>query len=92
MRTGRVAAAALAAWVALAGAAWAQGGQGPQRIGMAEFKKLHQENAVVVVDVRDAESYAVGHIPGALSVPEDQLKQHLATLKDVKKPIVAYCA
>ena len=62
------------------------------RITMAEFKPLNQQEAVVVVDVRDAESYAEGHIPGALSVPLENLQQHLPKLKALKKPIVTYCA
>ena len=41
----------------------------PPRIPMAEFKKLLAENKVLVIDVRDAQSYAAGHIPGARSIP-----------------------
>lgn len=45
---------------------------------------------VVVLDVRPAEEYAAGHIPGAVSVPVDQLADRLAELPaDVE--VVAYC-
>lgn len=74
------------------GSATAQGQGSAVRIPMAEFKQLHQKDAVVVLDIRDAGSYAAGHIPGALSVPEDAVPQHLAQLKALKKPIVTYCA
>ncbi|WP_055591434.1 ArsR/SmtB family transcription factor [Streptacidiphilus griseoplanus] len=43
-----------------------------------------------VIDVRPAEEYTAGHIPGALSIPVDQLESRLAELPaDVE--VVAYC-
>ncbi len=45
---------------------------------------------VVVLDVRPTIEYTAGHIPGALSVPLDELEAHLKDLPgDVE--IVAYC-
>ena len=45
---------------------------------------------VVVLDVRPADEFAAGHIPGALSIPLDELDQQLGRLpRDVT--IVAYC-
>ena len=66
----------------------------PQRIPMAEFKKLQAANTVLVIDVRDAQSYAAGHIPGAKSIPLGSLLEpaHVAELKATKKEIVLYCA
>jgi rhodanese-related sulfurtransferase len=43
-----------------------------------------------VIDVRPAEEYAAGHIPGAVSLPLDELKARLAELPDGAE-IVAYC-
>jgi rhodanese-related sulfurtransferase len=65
-----------------------------QRIPMAEFKKLHAENKVLVIDVRDAQAFSTGHIPGARSIPLGSLlaPAHVAELKAVTKPIVLYCA
>ncbi len=45
---------------------------------------------VTVLDVRPDEEYAAGHIPGALSVPLDQLADRLAELP-ADQEIVAYC-
>ena len=45
---------------------------------------------VTVLDVRPSEEYRAGHIPGALSVPLDELEQHLAELPQDQE-IVAYC-
>jgi rhodanese-related sulfurtransferase len=47
---------------------------------------------VVVVDVRAAADYEAGHIPGARSIPLDQVEKRVAALKALKKPIVLYCA
>lgn len=90
---GRIGVLAVAsALLAACGSATAQGQRAAGRVPMTEFKQLHQQDAVVVLDVRDAESYAEGHIPGALLVPEDGVQAHLAKLKALKKPIVTYCA
>jgi rhodanese-related sulfurtransferase len=43
-----------------------------------------------VIDVRPAEEYAAGHIPGAVSLPLDELQARLAELPDGTE-IVAYC-
>ena len=45
---------------------------------------------VTVLDVRPIEEYRAGHIPGALSVPLNQLKEILARLP-LEQEIVAYC-
>jgi len=62
------------------------------RISMAEFEKLLKAGGVLVIDVRDAVSYGAGHIPGAILMPLGTLEKHVAELKAVTKPIVAYCA
>jgi 3-mercaptopyruvate sulfurtransferase SseA len=62
------------------------------RMPLDEFKKLLSTNQIVVIDVRDAGSYKRGHIPGAESIPLDQLRANVGKLKATKKPIVAYCA
>ena len=43
-----------------------------------------------VIDVRPVEEYTAGHIPGALSIPLDQLEARLAELPSGAR-IVAYC-
>ncbi|ONI87877.1 ArsR family transcriptional regulator [Actinosynnema sp. ALI-1.44] len=48
------------------------------------------ESQVVVIDVRSADDYERGHIPGALSMPQAQLRDRLSTLPDDQE-IVAYC-
>jgi len=65
---------------------------GVQRITQAEFRALQASGHVLVVDVRDLESFRQGHIPGAVLVGLDQLQAHLADLKRAQHPIVTYCA
>lgn len=45
---------------------------------------------VTVLDVRPAEEFRAGHIPGALSVPVPELKTALKSLP-ADRPVVAYC-
>jgi rhodanese-related sulfurtransferase/DNA-binding MarR family transcriptional regulator len=45
---------------------------------------------VTLIDVRPSEEYAAGHIPGALSLPLDELADRLASLP-AGTTIVAYC-
>ena len=51
--------------------------------------RMKQGN-VQVLDVRPEDEFALGHLPGATSVPLDQLKRRLAKL-DPTKEIIAYC-
>jgi rhodanese-related sulfurtransferase len=62
------------------------------RIAWDEFKKLYDSREAVIVDVRSADQFEAGHIPGSRSIPLDQVSQHVAALTELKKPIVLYCA
>ena len=61
------------------------------RISLADLKKAVDAGRVLVLDVRDAASYAESHIPGAVLIPLADLQGQTARLKASKKPIVAYC-
>ncbi|MGW8889561.1 ArsR/SmtB family transcription factor [Streptomyces sp. NPDC055749] len=45
---------------------------------------------VVVLDVRPAQEYAAGHIPGAISIPVDELADRISELPDGVE-VVTYC-
>jgi SAM-dependent methyltransferase len=62
------------------------------RISLSEFKRLLAKDAVMVLDVRDDESYRLGHIPGAQLVPLDALSDHATELRANSKLIVTYCS
>jgi rhodanese-related sulfurtransferase/DNA-binding transcriptional ArsR family regulator len=59
-------------------------------VTMAELLKRARSRHVVILDTRPASEYAAGHIPGAISVPFDDLKQRLRRLTKGKE-YVAYC-
>jgi rhodanese-related sulfurtransferase/biotin operon repressor len=56
----------------------------------AELLERAKKGLVVVLDVRPAEEFAAGHLPGALNIPVAQLESRLAKLPK-RKEIVAYC-
>ncbi len=55
-----------------------------------ELRRRQARGDVVVLDVRPVDEFASGHIPGALSIPLDQLDEHLSELSR-QTTIVAYC-
>jgi rhodanese-related sulfurtransferase len=61
------------------------------RMSLEEFKSLHGENALYVIDVRYPRDYETGHIPGALLMPLEFISSYLPELKEVTRPIVTYC-
>ena len=64
---------------------------GLEPIGREELRKrMRSGEPLVVIDVRPAEEYHAGHIPGARSVPLDELKKRLRELPR-RREIVAYC-
>src|SRR4051812_33537813 len=59
-------------------------------IGRDELVARMRNGEVVLVDVRPTEEYDAGHIPGARSVPLDELEDRLAELPP-EREVVAYC-
>lgn len=59
-------------------------------VSREELTARLREGRVVVVDVRPRQEHQAGHIPGARSIPVDELDEQLATLP-VRRDIVAYC-
>jgi DNA-binding transcriptional ArsR family regulator/rhodanese-related sulfurtransferase len=65
-------------------------GPDTEEIGRDELLRRVRAGRVVVLDVRPATEFAAGHIPGAVSIPIDELPRRLSELPaDVE--IVAYC-
>ena len=62
------------------------------RIPYEEFKTLYDAKRIVVIDTRDVRSWEMGHIPGSRVIPAEQIGDHLAELRKLKKPIVTYCS
>jgi ArsR family transcriptional regulator len=60
------------------------------RVTLEESKAAFDNNAAVFLDVRSESSFAVSHIPGALSIPLADLEARLAEL-DPNLWIITYC-
>lgn len=63
------------------------------RIAVDDAREMWQAG-VTVLDVRDAEDYATGHIPGALSLPYqefDDAYERVAPQLDPAEPVLIYC-
>jgi len=59
-------------------------------VGRKELLARTERAEVVVLDVRPREEFEAGHIPGAISIPLDELRDRLGELpRDVE--VVAYC-
>ncbi|WP_107122470.1 ArsR/SmtB family transcription factor [Streptomyces dysideae] len=68
-------------------------GLGTDDVAEADREELLARAAageIVVLDVRPAEEYEAGHIPGALSIPVTELADRIAELPE-ETEVVAYC-
>jgi rhodanese-related sulfurtransferase len=66
----------------------------PVQIRMDAVKRLFDAGAVLIVDAREPDEYAAGHIAGALSMPFDEATaepERLEGLDTGGRPIVTYC-
>ncbi|HEY0384523.1 MAG TPA: rhodanese-like domain-containing protein [Pyrinomonadaceae bacterium] len=66
-------------------------GDGVRRITAAEAHDALDKGTAIVVDVRGDESYKLGHIKGALSIP---VNEFVARIKELPrdKMIITYCS
>ena len=55
-----------------------------------ELLQRATKGLVTVLDVRPAEEYAAGHVPGAINIPIHELKKRLKELPK-RREVVAYC-
>jgi len=61
-----------------------------ERVSGKELLRRVRDAEVTVLDVRPAQEYRAGHIPGARSVPLKELRKRLSELPK-SRDIVAYC-
>ncbi|MFZ3079649.1 MAG: metalloregulator ArsR/SmtB family transcription factor [Bellilinea sp.] len=60
------------------------------RISQDELHGWMQRDEAVLIDVRPEVEYQAGHLPGSISMPIDNLSEHIAELPK-GKTVVAYC-
>jgi rhodanese-related sulfurtransferase len=61
-----------------------------EAVPIDELLKRARSKEIVILDTRPASEYAAGHIPGAISLPVDDLNRRLKELPKGKE-YVAYC-
>ncbi|MGD8812389.1 MAG: metalloregulator ArsR/SmtB family transcription factor [Thioalkalispiraceae bacterium] len=59
-------------------------------IPRAELLERAHDGLVTVIDVRPAEEFAAGHVPGAVNIPLNELEARLDELGEAQE-VVAYC-
>jgi rhodanese-related sulfurtransferase len=84
-----LAAAALALAVG-GGAAELPQATAPKSVTADEVKAKLTDPGTVIVDVRTATEFAAGHIPGAKSIPLQDLEKRLGEI-DKAKQVIVYC-
>ena len=62
-----------------------------RRITTAELETLIREGKAYIVDVRNQDSFDMGHIPGSRLIPASQIGEHVNELPR-DKTIVTYCS
>lgn len=73
----------------------APGGGLPEVLSLDAFLKMREDKSVVVLDARPAIFFGLGHVPGALSLPREDLAAAYARLGPAlpgERTVVVYCA
>ncbi|MEV6813915.1 metalloregulator ArsR/SmtB family transcription factor [Micromonospora sp. NPDC051296] len=61
-----------------------------EQIDLTSLLRRAEAGDVIVLDVRPGPEYAAGHLPGAISIPLEELEDRLAELPEDRE-VVAYC-
>jgi 3-mercaptopyruvate sulfurtransferase SseA len=64
---------------------------GARRVTTAELEAMLKKGEAIVVDVRNQDSYNIGHIPGSRLIPASEILNHVNELPR-DKMIVTYCS
>ena len=59
-------------------------------IGPIELKNLMDEDEINLIDVRRSEDFQIAHIPGAISIPKDEIENNFDKISKEKVNVV-YC-
>lgn len=69
----------------------AGGGPAAAPVPLDEALARVQRGEAVLVDVRSPESYADGHVPGALNVPFSEVESRAGELRRGGRQLILYC-
>jgi len=71
---------------------WPEGsGPGAPAMPLAEALERRDRGEVVLIDVRSAEEYEAGHLPGALNIPGSQIGARVAEIRKMGRLPILYC-
>lgn len=57
------------------------------------LKRIQSKDpSLLILDVRTAEEFAAGHVPGAINIPSTHFPARIAELSSDNKDVVIYCA
>lgn len=64
-----------------------------EKISMSKgIKRMESDEGYILLDVRRADEFAAGHIPGAVNLPNEQIgKAEIPSLPDKNQTIYIYC-
>jgi NADPH-dependent 2,4-dienoyl-CoA reductase/sulfur reductase-like enzyme/rhodanese-related sulfurtransferase len=63
-----------------------------QAISADELKqRIDRKEPFFLLDVRTSEEYKEGHIPGAMNVPLDEIRERISEIPDRSSAIIVYC-
>lgn len=66
---------------------------GAKSVSPSEATMLINREDAIILDVRQGEEFAAGHLPEARNIPADKLKERLAELDKFKElPLIVCCA
>ena len=67
-------------------------GMGGPQIGTLEATRLMNQGTTLILDVREGEEYAAGHLPRARHIPLSQLSKRVDEIGKFKdKPVIVTC-
>ena len=56
-----------------------------------DVEQFRQTEGALLLDVRGADEYAEGHIPGSVNIPLQQLPEKKGLPEDLETPMFVYC-
>ena len=57
----------------------------------SRFEEVRDAKRAVLLDVRNADEFGRGHIPGAINIPADSIDRISGKVKKKDTPIYSYC-
>ncbi len=61
-----------------------------KHISIDDFKTLSREKSITLIDIRDPQSFAAGHIEDAIHISDQNVADFIAQA-DLDKPLVVCC-